>query len=181
MTSEPSKWGPAYWRFIHYFSVGAPSCHALMAETINHIPCEECKSEWIPPDSRVNLLQWSVALHNKVNLKLGTYSDWSTIDFGIIHKNTCDTCTDKSSAFPWSFIHFVAKNNHPSAIDFLRLFSDLYPCDKCRGKFFFDTPLVGESVLDWTMRNHLVHDPLYVNKIDSNVCPTCPNGVFPTP
>jgi hypothetical protein len=44
-----------------------------------------------------------------------------------------------------------------------------------------DSPLENESVLDWTIRNHLIKDPLFVYPIIAVSCATCPGGVLPTP
>jgi len=177
-----ANWGPSYWRFIHYFAVGATTSRDLLAETVNHIPCEACKSEWVSPDPRVNLLEWSVALHNKVNLKLGKYANWNATDFGISHDPTCDKCYPTTNpVFPWPFIHTVAKVNSPSVLFFLNTFNTLYPCPNCRGRFFIDSPLANESVLDWTIRNHLIQDPLFVYPVYTNVCTACPTGFLPVP
>ena len=179
--SYSSNWGPSYWRFIHYFSVGSSISRDLLADTVNHIPCDACKSEWVSPDPRVNLLEWSVALHNKVNTKLNKYDKWTTTDFGISHDLTCDICNPTSNTvFPWPFIHTVAKVNHPDALNFLKTFNSVYPCLMCRGRFFADSPLANESVLDWTIRNHLIKDPLFIYPVITTTCATCPGGVLPT-
>jgi len=173
-----SNWGPSYWRFIHYFSTNAPDSHELLAETVNHIPCVTCKSEWVSPDSNTHLLLWSIHLHNKVNTKLHKYDKWTTNDFGIAHKTTCDKCfVPPNAAFPWTFIHTVAKVNDSSALTFLKKFNTLYPCDTCRGGFFTDDPLNNESVLDWTVRNHVLQEPTFVYLDTSKPCTNCPANI----
>ena len=181
-TDGYSNWGPSYWRFIHYFSVGAFTSGNLLAETVNHITFAECKSEWVSPDPRGNLREWSVALHNKVNTKLNKYDKWTIEDFGIAHDLKCDWCNNTpNTVFPWPFIHTVAKVNHPDALAFLKTFNSLYPCDNCRGRILVDSPLANETVLDWTIRNHLLQDPLFIYPVSTTACATCPGGVLPTP
>lgn len=134
------------------------------------------------PSPTVDLLSWSVALHNKVNTKLGRYDKWDLSDCWIAHKPNCDNCNPPpNQVFPWPFIHAVAATEHPTALEFLQRFNTLYPCNKCRGKFFDDTPWVDETVLAWTIRHHIHADPMFVYSSATVPlpCPTCPGGVVP--
>jgi hypothetical protein len=175
-----ANWGPSYWRFIHYYTANGLSCRSLIESTVNHLPCAECVSSWVKPDINVNLASWAVALHNSVNTKLGKYNKWTAKDAEIANSSTCDICVPPpgQSIFPWPFIHTVARLDKPGALEFLKEFNRVYPCEICRGTFFSDEPTGGESLLRWTLRAHLVKDPLYIYPIVTNECPSCPGGVI---
>jgi hypothetical protein len=141
--------GPSFWRFIHYFS-----SHNIGRELLQQlgpfISCKECREEYVPPTNDEDLDLWAKNLHNAVNEKIGL-----PIINEIDIKSTCDICDNTNiSGFPWEFIHNVAENGKENAIDFLKSFDNIYPCDKCRNNFFTENQLQGESCLYWTLRNH---------------------------
>lgn len=154
------SWGPAYWRFIHYFALNNKD-RELFTQLPSFIPCEECKSEWEDPKEGELLIEWSLMLHNKVNAKLGKWDKWDLLDYNIAHKNTCDYCTGQEYIhfFPWNFIHTIASCEGKEGFDgdalaFLKRFNEMYPCNKCQGKLFLDEPNDDETVLEWTVRHH---------------------------
>lgn len=167
------SWGPAYWRFLHYFALNDKDMD-LFQQLPRFIPCEMCINEWEDPVISTELVMWSKELHNKVNRKLGKWDRWDMTDFGIAHKNTCDYCDDREFVhmFPWLFIHVVAETGGADALAFLKRFNEIYPCEVCRGKFFTDDPADGETVLDWTIRHHKRMNeergrPAYVHPIEA--------------
>ena len=172
------SWGPSYWRFIHYFSMN--NCLDLLQKLPEFIPCEDCKTEWIEPIDSEDLTHWSLALHNKVNTKLGKYDKWVYSDLTIVHKDECDVCkkNEDRHQFPWTFIHEVAKIESPNTVSFLKEFNSTYPCLTCKGSFLPDLPNPSESVLDWTVRNHVAIDPsfkfTYEHTFPCNGCPSLP-------
>ena len=154
------SWGPAYWRFIHYFALNNKD-RELLSLLPSFIPCEECKSEWEAPQDGEDLVQWSLRLHNKVNAKLGKWDKWDMTDYNIAHKNTCDYCNEQEYIhfFPWTFIHTIASFDGKEGFDgkvlsFLMRFNDTYPCVRCRGRLLFIDFEDGETLLDWTVRHH---------------------------
>lgn len=174
-------WGPAFWRFMHYYALHDAG-RDLLRQVPQFIPCEACRLEWEDLADEQDLVQWSLQLHNKVNRKLGKYGAWDTIDFHIAHKSACDRCAGAAhmTAFPWAFIHAVAAADTPQALQFLKDFDASYPCQACRGTFFTDDPAPpdadadaeadgtgtgtgtgGETVLQWTVRHHQRVDPSY--------------------
>lgn len=148
-------WGPSYWRFIHFFAVNNIG-RDLLKKFYVHIPCEKCRDNWEDPDLTEDLVEWSIRMHNKVNKELGKYAGWDRTDFDISHKPTCDICDKKEYyfGFPWTFIHEVARNDAPYAVDFLQAFNAQYPCPTHQGKLLSDPPLEGETPIEWTARNH---------------------------
>ena len=120
------------------------------------MPCEECRQEWEDPTPNQNLIEWSMALHNKVNKILGKYDKYDIIDFNICQKRNCDICAneEQKNMFPWQLIHYIADKYGEESLAFLKEFNTLYPCDSCRINLLIDDPQEGESILDWTIRNH---------------------------
>ena len=177
MNQNPSIWGPSYWRFIHYFALYQETTAEFIKTLQPLIPCETCRTEWFDPEPTGNMVLWSIALHNKVNTKLGKYDRWTQNDFTIAHKPTCDICVPQGRpVFPWPFIHSIAEQNTVDAKNFLQEFNKLYPCHSCRSTFFTDEPAEGESVLDWTIRHHTKKDSSFVYKISTNGCKCCPEN-----
>jgi hypothetical protein len=169
-------YGPAYWRFIHHFSLHDRG-RDLFTELVKFIGCEKCATEYVPPTETENLIFWSLNLHNKINRKLGKWDKWNIDDFNICQKSECDVCSNKVYfGYPWTFIHNVAETGNISSISFLQNFDKTYPCDTCCGTFLKDPPKEGESAIEWTIRNH--------QKITSNFeyqsnngCVGCTNNV----
>ena len=175
MNQHPNTWGPSYWRFIHYFAIHSEQTGEFIKSLRPLIPCATCQAEWFDPDPTGNMILWSIALHNKVNTKLGKYDNWTQNDFNIAHKPTCDVCTPQGRpVFTWSFIHSIAEHNTAEAFSFLQEFNNLYLCQTCRNTFFPDEPTEGESLLDWTIRHHTKKDPSFVYNISSKGCKICP-------
>jgi hypothetical protein len=171
--SKNMSWGPAYWRFIHYFALNNKD-RTLLTQLPNFLPCDECKGEWEDPLDDEDLVQWSMRLHNKVNKKLGKWDKWDLTDYNIGHKNTCDYCMNQEYIhfFPWVFVHTIA-SFEGNALAFLKRFDEVYPCDVCRGQFFLDEPNEGESILEWTIRHHSRMNeerglPPYIHPIDTS-------------
>ena len=175
-------WGPSYWRFLHYFAGYSPFSREYLKKLPPLIPCSDCSGEWFDPVETDNLLQWSVTLHNKVNTKLGRYDKWTVEDCDILHKANCDNCNpQQNTVFPWPFIHMVAATGRPTALEFLQIFNNLYPCYQCRRTFFTDVPTSEESVLAWTIRHHTRLDSTFVYTIPGATdipCASCPGGVI---
>lgn len=148
-------WGPSYWRFLHYFALH-DSGRELFEQLPKFMPCDVCRSEWVNPGPKEDLVMWSKELHNRVNKKLGKYDKWDMTDFEIAHKPECDYESNKEYVhlFPWLFLHTVAETGGDGALLFLKHFNETYPNIVLRGKFFTDDPAEGESVLDWTVRHH---------------------------
>ena len=131
-------------------------------------------------------------LHSGIKQKLvkNNSDKWNLNDLNIAHKPECDYCKniENISQFPWEFIHSIAQNNN--SLDFLKTFSTLYPCDKCKNNFFTDEPLVDETVFNWTIRHHKRYNIkknhpefIYIDNKDilpvsgQNVdCPGCPTS-----
>jgi hypothetical protein len=178
------SWGSSYWRFIHYFAGNSPFCREYLKTLPPLIPCSDCSGEWFDPAETDDLLEWSVALHNKVNTKLGHYDKWTVEDCMIAHKRNCDNCNPPANTvFPWPFIHTIAATGNPAAIQFLSVFNNLYPCYKCKYTFFTDNPHWEESTLDWSIRHHKRIDPTfeYVVPGATTPCLSCPGGTILTP
>jgi Erv1 / Alr family len=131
------SWGPAYWRFIHYFALNNKD-RELFSQLPSFIPCAECKNDWEDPQDGDDLVQWSLKLHNKINKKLGKWDKWDLTDYNIAHKNTCDYCNRQEYIhfFPWMFIHTVAEVGPDTlALEFLQTFNSKYPCEVCHNNF----------------------------------------------
>ena len=152
-------WGASYWRFIHLFSFF--DHRETVTKVKNYIPCNECKSEWYDPSPTENLLDWSREFHNKVNKKLGKYSNWNDTDLRIFHKTDCDLCKKEEDAhfFPWVFIHYVAMQ--PNSMEFLKEFNSNFPCKIHKGNLL-DEPKMGESTIDWVLRNTIRFYPDFI-------------------
>lgn len=74
-----AKLGPPLWREFHLWAMaGGPDRACWLAAFVLRVPCGECKVEWgrivreLPsPADPAALFGWSVAVHNRVNVKLG--------------------------------------------------------------------------------------------------------------
>ncbi len=153
-TKESFFYGPAYWRCIHYFALHTIPYSSLLEKIPEFLP-EEYKAEWEAPFEDESLIDWSIRLHNKVNAKLGKWSQWNQTDFAIAHKAECDFKTDQQYVFffPWGFLHMIAEFESPSALAFLQTFNEVYPDVDCRGKFFTDAPAADETLVNYVTRH----------------------------
>jgi FAD-linked sulfhydryl oxidase len=98
----PTTWGPFFWHTIHLVALGYPNTPTYAEkraakefyESLVHlIPCPTCKIHYadhlknkpITPslDSRKDLFQWTIDIHNEVNKDLGKplYTDADAIAF----------------------------------------------------------------------------------------------------
>lgn len=90
LTMPPAVWGPIFWATIHIIALAYPdspnyaqkrAAKEFFLSLAELIPCpicrthyvEHCKKNPIEPflDSRANLSDWTLKLHNQVNLSLG--------------------------------------------------------------------------------------------------------------
>ena len=95
MRFPPPVWGPFFWHTIHIVAIGYPKnptytdkkCAKEFYESLAFLlPCAVCREHYkehvsknpLTPflDSRTDLIKWTVAIHNKVNLSLGK-KEWS--------------------------------------------------------------------------------------------------------
>ena len=95
MQFPPSVWGPFFWHTIHIVAIGYPKnptytdkkCAKEFYESLAFLlPCSVCRDHYkehlsknpLTPflDSRTDLIKWTVAIHNKVNVSLGK-KEWS--------------------------------------------------------------------------------------------------------
>jgi hypothetical protein len=159
-------WQKSYWRFIHYFSIH--NQYLLLCQFGDFIGHDV----FIVPAYQQNLIDWSIDLHNKLNTQNNKYDKWNLTDFNIAQKSTCDLCENAQVFFnfPWGFIHEIAKSTNTNTLNFLQDFNTFYPCTKCRGTFFTDTPFENESIFDWTIRNHQRIDSTFF--INSSIIPS---------
>jgi len=87
----PEKWGPSAWTFLHYITLGYPTCPTeeqknnykqFFYSLQNILPCEKCKEHFsnniskIPLtddilNSKEKLFNWLVDIHNQVNIITG--------------------------------------------------------------------------------------------------------------
>jgi hypothetical protein len=144
------NWGPAFWRCIHYMAIHKNK--DVIDILPLHIPCDDCKAEWIYPEVDEDLVDWSLRLHNKVNAKLGKWDKWDRTDFNISHKPTCDICEghEHRYLFPWMLMYTLAESQ-----EFIMDFVSKYPCPLCRGQLVVDLPGPDETHIDWVHRNHI--------------------------
>jgi hypothetical protein len=98
----PSTWGPFFWHTMHLVALGYPNtptyaekraAKEFYESLIHLIPCPTCKIHYadhlknmpITPslDSRKDLFQWTIDIHNRVNKDLGKplYTDADSIAF----------------------------------------------------------------------------------------------------
>jgi len=89
MQFPPRVWGPFFWHTIHLVAIGYPKnptytdkkCAKDFYESLAHLlPCPVCRTHYaahlaahpLTPflDSRTDLIQWTVMLHNAVNKTL---------------------------------------------------------------------------------------------------------------
>jgi hypothetical protein len=176
--------GPSYWRFIHYFAGNSPFCREYLKTMPPIVLCSDCSGEWFDPADTDDLLEWSVALHNKINTKHGRLYKWTVENCLNAHLRSCDKCSPPyDPSFPWIFIHTIAAIDNPATLRFLNIFNNLYPCSKCKYTFFTDNPQSEESVLDWTIRHHKRLDPKfeYVVPGAPSPCLSCRGGTILTP
>jgi len=151
-------YGPSFWRFIHYYAM---SDHELPINELKQFLPDDWKSEWYDYSSSCNSLkEWSIQMHNKVNKKLGKYSNWDLVDFDIGHKNSCDFCDNNENNFnfPWGVFYQIARNTNNTSnetiIQVLKYFNETYPHEKCRGRYLIDIPHESETLIEWVGRNH---------------------------
>lgn len=103
MTVEKSRWGPHFWATIHYVALGYPDNPSASDKTNylrfynnlhNILPCAECcehlraNIKKLPDihdymDNSARLFEWTVLLHNAVNVMLGK-KEWK-LDRAINH------------------------------------------------------------------------------------------------
>ena len=95
MRFPPPVWGPFFWHTIHIVAIGYPKnptytdkkCAKDFYESLAFLlPCAVCREPYkehlsknpLTPflDSRTDLIKWTVAIHNKVNLSLGK-KEWT--------------------------------------------------------------------------------------------------------
>lgn len=102
MHLPPSAWGPFFWHTMHIVALGYPlkptygdkrSAKEFYESLAFLIPCPICRDHYteflkempISPflDKRDDLFKWTVAVHNKVNQKLGKpqYTELESIQF----------------------------------------------------------------------------------------------------
>ena len=161
-----------YWRFIHYFALH--NKRDLILQVKHYFPFGDLSGAWYDPEPTEDLIEWSRILHNTMNTLNGKYDQWDSQDFAIAQKPTCDLCVHNLVyRFPWGFIHSVAEQ--ANSMEFLKEFNAMYPCTTCRGQFF-DEPQEGETILEWTYRNHQRLDPSYIPPVPAPVDPLVPYG-----
>lgn len=87
---DPASWGPQLWSSLHYIALGYPdhpssldkqNYKAFFESLDNVLPCHKCAQHYkatveampIAPflDSAHRLFEWTVAVHNAVNQRLG--------------------------------------------------------------------------------------------------------------
>ena len=159
--NQTNLYGPSFWRFIHYYAM---SNNVSPINALKQILPDDWKTEWIdysPNDTSYNSLkEWSMQFHNRVNKKLGKYSNWDLIDFDIGHKDSCDFCENNQNIFhfPWGFLFQISLNSNnisnENIIQILKYFNETYPHQKCRGRYLIDIPHDSESLIDWISRNN---------------------------
>jgi len=91
MAITPEIWGPHGWKFMHYVALAYPAKptpeqkneYKIFFESIQNIlPCGMCSYNYkkhlkeLPMDdkvleSNINLLKWTIDMHNKVNVQNG--------------------------------------------------------------------------------------------------------------
>jgi hypothetical protein len=90
MTMPPEVWGPIYWATIHITALSYPeqpsypqkrAAKEFFKSLAELIPCPMCRKHYsvhlkslpIEPhlDNRTDLVEWTLKLHNKVNVDLG--------------------------------------------------------------------------------------------------------------
>jgi hypothetical protein len=95
MQFPPNIWGPFFWHTIHIVALGYPkqptysdkkSAKEFYESFVFLIPCSVCREHYkehlrnhpITPflDSRMDLMKWTVQVHNQVNKMLGK-PEWS--------------------------------------------------------------------------------------------------------
>lgn len=95
MQFPPSIWGPFFWHTIHIVALGYPkqptysdkkSAKEFYESLVFLIPCSVCREHYkehlrnnpISPflDSRMDLMKWTVQVHNQVN-KMLNKPEWS--------------------------------------------------------------------------------------------------------
>ena len=98
----PTTWGPFFWHTMHLVALGYPTeptyaeiraAKEFYESFVHLIPCPTCKLHYadniknnpVTPslDSRKDLFQWTVNMHNMVNRQLGKpeYTDADAIAF----------------------------------------------------------------------------------------------------
>ena len=87
---DPASWGPQLWSSLHYIALGYPenpsaldkrNYKAFYESLDTVLPCDKCAQHYkattsampIDPylDSASHLFEWTVAVHNVVNARLG--------------------------------------------------------------------------------------------------------------
>jgi hypothetical protein len=117
--------------------------------------------EWEVKLEDEDYIDWSLRLHNKTNACNNQYSNWDRTDFFIAQKIECDVCADTEHVFffPWVLMYKIVINcenetEKTLAIETLKEFDNIYPCDTCKGTFLTDLPQQDEQLKDWVLRNH---------------------------
>lgn len=162
--------GPAYWRFLHYFASNEVGVQ-LLADLKDLLPCQEWKDRWIERQESETVLEWTLRMHNSINTAIGKYDNWDQKDLEIAHPKECDICRHKEHIhhFPWSFLHNIAKQDGEQALAFLNEVNELYPCETCKRQLLLEaSPSDGETLLQWTQRNH--HRFCQERGIEEDVC-----------
>lgn len=143
--------GNAYWRFIHFMAYYEQG-RDIFKKLGKYIGCAQCKEDYQPPNDDEKLFDWSITLHNNINIKLkkSLFTDDDKVSFD----GTCDICNRRVPEHIWTFIHNVAETGGVDAIDFLKNVNECYPCLNCRDNLLRDDPLPHENCLYWTFRHH---------------------------
>ena len=85
---EPAIWGPQAWTFLHSITLGYPEnptdmekqkYYSFFNSLKNIIPCPNCREHYeqnfenipIRLDSREQLIEWLIDIHNSVNSMIG--------------------------------------------------------------------------------------------------------------
>jgi hypothetical protein len=98
MNFPPTIWGPFFWHTIHIVALGYPKnptytdkkCAKEFYESLAFlIPCTVCREHYkehitknpLTPylDTKKDLLQWTINIHNQVNIKLGK-PEWTEME-----------------------------------------------------------------------------------------------------
>lgn len=139
-------WGPRYWRFIHFFAVHGRGRDMFQALTL---PCINCKYHYVPPTDDEDLAEWSLGVHNAVNVRRGV-PEWTMDQLVAEYSKECTHQNWSMDNFPWNFMFHVALTKN-GTVDFFKQFSDQYPCSEC--KLLHDEPRDGEDMFMWIKRN----------------------------
>lgn len=77
MSLGPDKWGPSFWKTLHVTCLAQTATADFVREYANVIPCQTCAQDFKEilnqnpfPNLPENAFEWSVNVHNMVNMKL---------------------------------------------------------------------------------------------------------------